>query len=128
MPKYLLDTHTLIWMHQDSPEISPKIKSKLQSHDAGIFLSVASLWEITIKQQSGKLDLQYSLYDIAFYCLDNQIVITPVSLLNLSKYSTLPLLHKDPFDRMIVATAAANNLILVSKDKQLSAYNIEVIW
>ena len=128
MKKYLLDTHTLLWMHDDSREISQEIKDTLSSNDAHLFLSVTSLWEIAIKSQINKLHLEYSLDDIAAYCLDNNILIKPILLYYLNQYSILPLIHKDPFDRMIVATAYADSLTLVSKDKQLSAYNIQVIW
>lgn len=128
MKNYLLDTHTLLWMHDDSKEISQEIKDKLSSKESQLFLSIASLWEITIKQQINKLDLQYSLDDIAAYCLDNSILIKPILLYYLNQLSSLPLIHKDPFDRMIVATAYSDNLTLVSKDRQLSAYNIHVIW
>lgn len=128
MPDYLLDTHTLIWMQDDNDEISVEIRKRVTSTDAKLYLSIASLWEITIKKQIGKLELKYSLDDIAYYCLDNDITITPISLLYLNKYFLLPLLHRDPFDRMIVATASADKLTLISKDKQLSGYNIHVIW
>lgn len=128
MKNYLLDTHTLLWMHDDSKEISQEIKDTLSSNDSQLFLSVASLWEITIKQQINKLHLEYSLDDIAAYCLDNNISIKPILLYYLNQYSLLPLIHRDPFDRVIVATAYSDNLTLVSKDKQLSAYNIQIIW
>ncbi|MEJ7684255.1 MAG: type II toxin-antitoxin system VapC family toxin [Segetibacter sp.] len=128
MKNYLLDTHTLLWMHDDSKEISQEIKDTLSSNDSQLFLSVASLWEITIKQQINKLHLEYSLDDIAAYCLDNNISIKPILLYYLNQYSLLPLIHRDPFDRVIVATAYFDNLTLVSKDKQLSAYNIQIIW
>ena len=124
MKNFLIDTHTLLWMHDDSKEISQEIKDTLSSNESQIFLSIASLWEITIKQQINKLDLQYGLDDIAAYCLDNGILIKPIPLYHLNQLSILPLIHKDPFDRMIVATAYADNLTLVSKDKQLAAYNI----
>jgi PIN domain nuclease of toxin-antitoxin system len=115
-------------MQADSEEFSSTLKATLISEDAVLFLSIASLWEITIKRQSGKLKLEYDLDDIACYCLDNNITIVPISLFHLNQYSSLPPIHKDPFDRMIVATAIANNMSLISRDKKLAAYNINVIW
>lgn len=128
MGKYLLDTHTLLWMHDDSDLISTDLRSILSAKDSRLYLSIASIWEITIKKQIKKLKIDYSLDEIASYCLDNNILILPVSLIYINQYSLLPLIHRDPFDRMIVATSYCDNMILVSKDKQLSAYNISVIW
>lgn len=128
MSKFLLDTHTLIWMHDDSEVISTEIRSLLSSSESALYLSVVSLWEIAIKRQIKKLQIDYSLDDIAFYCLDNNISIQPISLTFLNQYSLLPLIHRDPFDRMIVATAYCEGMALVSRDKQLSEYNIKVIW
>ena len=102
MPKFLLDTHTLLWMHDDSELISSELRSLLSAEDADLYLSVASLGEITIKAQIKKLKIDYSLNDIASYCLHNNISIHPVSLTYLNQYSLLPLIHRDPFDRMIV--------------------------
>lgn len=128
MGKYLLDTHTLLWMHDDSALISENLRNVLSAKNASLFLSIASCWEITIKQQIKKLKLEYNLDEIASYCLDNSINILPVSLTYITQYSLLPLFHRDPFDRMIVATAYCDNLVLVSKDSQLSQYNISVLW
>ncbi|MCW3110078.1 MAG: PilT protein-like protein [Segetibacter sp.] len=128
MGKYLLDTHTLLWMHDDSELISADLRNIRADETSYLHLSIASLWEITIKQQIKKLKIDYTLYEIASYCLDNNIIILPVSLIYINQYSLLPLIHRDPFDRMIVATSYCDEMTLVSKDKQLSAYNISVIW
>jgi PIN domain nuclease of toxin-antitoxin system len=128
MAEYLLDTHTLLWMQDDSELISSNLRDVLSDEESRLHLSIASIWELTIKRQIKKLKLDYSLGEIASYCLDNQIIILPVSLIYINQYSLLPLIHKDPFDRMIVATCYCDNMTLVSKDKQLTAYNIPVIW
>lgn len=128
MGRYLLDTHTLLWMHDDSELISADLRNILAAKDATLYLSIASFWEITIKKQIKKLKIDYSLEEIASYCLDNNIVILPISLSYINQYSLLPLIHRDPFDRMIVATCYFEKLTLVSKDKQLCEYNISVIW
>jgi PIN domain nuclease of toxin-antitoxin system len=128
MTKYLLDTHALLWMQDDSELISTDLRKTLSAKDSHLHLSIASLWEIVIKQQIKKLKLEYSLAEIAAYCLENNIVILPVSLAHITQYSSLPLIHRDPFDRIIVATSLCDSITLVSKDKQLKAYNIPIIW
>ncbi|MCW3111850.1 MAG: PilT protein-like protein [Segetibacter sp.] len=128
MANYLLDTHALLWMQVDSELISSDLRKTLLSEDSRLHLSIASLWEIVIKQQINKLKLDFSLSEIASYCIENNIVILPVSLPYIIHYSSLPLLHTDPFDRMIVATSLCDGFTLISKDTQLSAYKISVIW
>ena len=71
--------------------------------------------------------MDYTINDLAVACMKNDILILPVRLYHINQYSLLPLIHKDPFDRMIVATASSEKLTLISKDRQLSAYNYEVI-
>src|SRR5437868_4339539 len=117
MTNYLLDTHTLLWMHDDSQLISTDLRNILSAQDSLLYLSIASLWEIIIKQQIKKLKIDYTLDEIASYCLDNNILILPLSLIYINQYSLLPLIHRDPFDRMIVATSYCDSMTLVSKDK-----------
>jgi len=80
------------------------------------------------KRNYRKAEIRYTIDNLAAACIKNNIQILPVRLYHLNQLSLLPLIHQDPFDRMIVATAYSDKLILVSKDKQLSAYNIQVIW
>jgi len=93
-----------------------------------LFLSVASLWEITIKFQIGKLKLNISLEDLFNYIDRNQIEIIPINFEHLLTLSELPKHHSDPFDRLLISQAIAENLILISRDKQLKKYKIKQIW
>ncbi|MDJ0659037.1 MAG: type II toxin-antitoxin system VapC family toxin [Crocosphaera sp.] len=101
--KYLLDTHTFLWFVNDSDEISEQLFNLLES-DVDLFLSIASLWEIAIKVNIGKLTLP-KLYAnfISEQIKLNDIEILPISLEHLNLICTLPIYHKDSFDRLIIA-------------------------
>ncbi len=127
MDRYLLDTHTLLWIHEDVKLLSPTVKQIIENPQNIIFTSIASFWEI-IKQNVGKLKLNYSINDLAETCLYNNITISNITLIHLNQLSVLPFLHRDPFDRILIATAYVEQLGFLSKDKIASAYNINVIW
>ncbi|MBE9141714.1 type II toxin-antitoxin system VapC family toxin [Planktothrix mougeotii] len=126
--KYLLDTHTFLWFVNDSEEISEALFNLLES-DVDLLLSIASLWEIAIKVNIGKLSLpkQYAEF-MTEQIRVNDIEIVPVSLENLNHLSTLPLHHKDPFDRLIIAQGLTENLTIISKDSAFNFYEIKIIW
>ncbi|SFQ33186.1 type II toxin-antitoxin system VapC family toxin [Parafilimonas terrae] len=128
MADYLLDTHTLIWMQEGNSELSKKIIDIVTDSEQKLFLSVVSLWEISIKLSKERLKLNYTLDEIVDYCIENQIQIIPIKLHHLNLIKLLPFYHKDPFDRMIIAVAYTDNLFLLSKDSKLSLYNVQTIW
>ena len=93
-----------------------------------VFLSVASLWEITIKHQIKKLELGISLEELFEFVDRNQIEIILINYLHLIQLSSLPLHHGDPFDRLIIAQAISENLKLISKDSIFQKYQVDLIW
>ena len=126
--KFLLDTHTFLWFVNDSDEIPEQLFNLLES-DVDLFLSIASLWEIAIKVNIGKLTLP-KLYAnfVSEQIKLNDIEILPISLEHLNVISTLPLYHKDPFDRLIIAQSLVENLTVISKDSAFDAYPITKLW
>ena len=99
-------------------------------HDpsANLNLSVVSLWELAIKLNIGKLELTYSL-DALMQSLESQgFIWCPITPADLMGYLDLPLYHRDPFDRMIIAQAIARNCTLISSDSVFKAYPVPVIW
>ena len=126
--KYLLDTHTFLWFVNDSEEIPEALYNLLES-DVDLLLSVASLWEIAIKLNIGKLTLpkQYAEF-MSEQIKINDIEILPISLEHLNLLSTLSLHHKDPFDRLIITMALTENLTVISKDSAFDSYGIKIIW
>lgn len=125
---YLLDTHTFLRFVAGSNKLPVTIANKIKDIDQPCFISVASLWEITIKHQLGKLTLNISLEELFNYPQRNQIEIiqiTPDHLLTLSK---LPNHHSDPFDRLIISQTISEDMTLLTIDKTLKKYKIKQQW
>ena len=128
MDKFLLDTHTLLWWHENDSQLSTKVKDIIINPKNTVGVSIISFWEIVIKQTVGKLTLEYSIEELVENCIKSNFRIIPMHFLHLNQLSILPLIHRDPFDRYLIATAMSENLQLLSKDNQFSEYNITVIW
>src|SRR5947208_2751299 len=120
MANYLLDTHAVIWFFEESPQLSGFGHEAIRHYQNNIYLNVASLWEIAIKTNIKKLDLGVTIEEFIFFCKDNYIQILPISSRYLSKYIELPLLHKDPFDRLIVANSLVDDLKIFTKDDKIT--------
>ncbi|MFN5627892.1 MAG: type II toxin-antitoxin system VapC family toxin [Bacteroidota bacterium] len=125
---FILDTHAFLWFVAGDKQLPESIKSKIIDINESCFLSVASLWEITIKNQIGKLTLGLSLEELFEYADRNRIEIIQISNEHLLTLSKLPGHHNDPFDRIIISQAIAENLTLVSKDKGFKKYKIKQQW
>jgi PIN domain nuclease of toxin-antitoxin system len=124
--RYLLDTHTLIWYSQRSSKLSQKAEEIIDDPENAIYVSSASLWEIAIKISLGKLDLSFgNLLDrlemVGFSVLQTDNVY-------LQKLLELPQIHKDPFDRLIIATTQAEDMILISADENIRGYDVRWVW
>ncbi|MCY3721045.1 MAG: type II toxin-antitoxin system VapC family toxin [Candidatus Poribacteria bacterium] len=127
--KYLLDTHTLIWFLTGDKKLSDKARGLIDNPDNRKFLSIASLWEIAIKVSLGKLALNKpfeKLFPEQLYF--NRIEILDVTVGNLIKLTTLPFHHRDPFDRLIIAQAFAEELPIIGADAAFDAYGINREW
>ena len=124
---FLLDTHTLIWTILEDDKITDSTKEILISSD-NLFVSIASLWEIAIKQSIGKLDIIYSIERIADESVKNEIKILDIKPRHLDAIRTLPPIHNDPFDRLIIAQAMTEGMKIITKDGMIPKYDIETIW
>jgi len=89
--QYLLDTHTLLWMQDDNKTLSTTAREILEDSRCNLYLSIASLWEISIKQSLGKLQLEYTLDELSESCLSNNILVLPIQLSALNILKTYPL-------------------------------------
>lgn len=127
--KLLLDTHVLIWLVEGSDSLSQAARQGIENEDNSLYLSIASLWEITIKMSLGKLQLGISLDRVVeSYLLPSGIEIIPIHLNHLLVLRDLPLHHRDPFDRILISQAQAEELTLVSRDRLLSDYPVRILW
>ena len=127
--KLLLDTHVFIWWHSEREKLSFQALKHCQNPKFELFLSIASLWEIQIKQQLGKLELQYPLREmVEMQKQTNQLKLLPIDFNHVLSLQTLPLHHKDPFDRLIIAQAFYENVTIISADQYFINYPIDIIW
>ncbi|MGA7952250.1 MAG: type II toxin-antitoxin system VapC family toxin [Gloeobacterales cyanobacterium] len=126
--KLLLDTHTFLWFINGSAQLSTDAKNLLES-EADLLLSTASLWEIAIKSSLGKLTLPriYGQF-IPQQLSQNEIEVLPISLEHLTVIATLPLHHRDPFDRLLIAQTIVEKVPIVSIDVAFDSYSIDRIW
>ena len=127
--KLLLDTNAFLWMALGAQELSPAAARAIADAGNEKRLSVVSLWEIAIKWGLGKLELNEPFAALlARVDAMRMIERLPIADAHLLRYATLPLHHRDPFDRMLVAQCQAENLPLVSSDDTLDAYGIKRLW
>jgi PIN domain nuclease of toxin-antitoxin system len=133
MVNYLLDTHALIWLYFEEERIPQRLLEEFAKPSTKVFVSAISFWEISIKFQSGRLNLgNQSPQDLLNACKKNNIIIEDISTeLTSTFYNLTATYHKDPFDRMLIWQAIQNNFTLVTIDKNIQLYKSEglkTIW
>jgi PIN domain nuclease of toxin-antitoxin system len=126
--KYLLDTHAIIWYFEDSPALPQKIAEIIDNPQTDICISSVSLWEIAIKMNLGKLKLSLSLADLLHSIRTRDFLIMQIEDAHLNKLSELPSLHKDPFDRFLIASANAEGLTIITADDNIKKYDVLWVW
>lgn len=122
--RLLLDTHILIWAVLDDPSLSAKHRDLLTSSGAEIYVSAVSVWEIAIKRALGKLLVPMDIFDQARAAGCQPL---SVSWEHARAVEALPSHHGDPFDRMLIAQAKLEELTLVTADRQLAAYDVDLL-
>ncbi|HBK99372.1 MAG TPA: PIN domain nuclease [Microcoleaceae bacterium UBA10368] len=127
MNRLLLDTHALIWFVSNDPNLPVSTRDQIESAD-DVFLSIASLWEMAIKLNIGKLPLQGNFEDIEPQLIAAGITILPLTFADTVQFRYLPLHHRDPFDRILVAQAIHHSLVLISRDVAFDAYDLQRVW
>lgn len=127
--KLLLDTHAFIWWDSEPSKLPSQVLDACRNSNNQIVLSVASVWEMQIKLQLGKLHLKHSLAEIVQgQQQTNNLKILDVTLLHVLALERLPTHHKDPFDRILVSQTNVENATLVSKDKLFEKYSVRLLW
>ena len=126
--KLLLDTHIFIWWADQPEKLTPDALSALENEANDLLLSVASVWEMQIKTQLGKLKLRLPLKELVKNQEDtNDLTVSPVTLTHVLALDTLPFHHNDPFDRLLIAQSIAEELTIVTADSQFSAYSVKLL-
>jgi PIN domain nuclease of toxin-antitoxin system len=125
----LLDTHAFLWFVFDDPRLSSTAEATLGDPRVTKLLSVTSLWEIVIKSQLRKLRLGMGLEQFfEVYVTGSELELVALELGHLLGYHALPLAHRDPFDRMLVAQARALRVPVLTADPAFAPYDVKVIW
>ncbi len=127
MTNLLLDTHVFIWYSESDPKLSNLLKIEIETADR-VYLSIASLWEIAIKLSIGKLSLRSNYESIEASLEPAGINLLPISFADTVQVINLPLHHRDPFDRILIAQSLDRSLTIVSCDAVFSQYPIQVRW
>ena len=126
--KLLLDTHIFIWWADQPERLSPSTLSALEDEANELLLSVASVWEMQIKIQLGKLKLSLPLKELVKNQQEtNDLTVSPVALTHVLALDALPYHHKDPFDRLLIAQGIEEGLTIVTADSQFSAYSVKLL-
>lgn len=120
----LLDTHTLIWALENSPKLCKAAKDAIIDGRNIVFVSAATVWEISIKRTLGKLEAPDNIL--------NEIDIHRFTLLDMTALHAdaagrLPNIHADPFDRMLIAQAQLENMVLITRDQHIPKYNVKCL-
>ena len=127
--RYLLDTHIFKWLDSEPDKLSPKVASLCTDQANQLALSLASIWELQIKFQIGKLKLNKPLITIIQEQQRlNQIELLPVTFQHILYLDNLPLNHRDPFDRILIAQAISEGLTLITHDSVFSQYPVQIEW
>ena len=128
MSSFLLDTHTWIWMLEDSPRLRPRTRELILDEGHELLLSVASVWEIAMKRSRGMIDLPLRTEAEVRAQLDvTRVDAVPVEPGDAVAAGALPPHHRDPFDRMIVAQAQRRGVAILTVDPSIAAYDVDVI-
>ena len=125
---FLLDTHAMIWFLNGDENLSDKAKRTILKEDNQGFISIASIWEIAIKLSLNKIELKNGFSNFLKLIENNGFEILPISFSHLIILSNLEFIHRDPFDRMLIAQAISEKMNIISKDEQIRNYNCKTIW
>jgi PIN domain nuclease of toxin-antitoxin system len=123
--RFLIDSNALLWWRAASSSLSRSAFAAIGDPSNEVLISIAALWEITIKISVGKLKLEKELEAIVD---EEGLVILPVEFNHLRFLETLPRLHRDPFDRMMIAQALAEGMPIATADRIFAAYGVQIVW
>jgi PIN domain nuclease of toxin-antitoxin system len=127
--KLLMDTHAFIWWANEPDRLSQRALEHCENPGNNLILSVASIWEMQIKIQLGKMKLHMPIRElIESQCETNDLEVLPVVYNHVMGLDNLPPIHNDPFDRLLVAQAITENLCLISRDKKITQYPCKSLW
>jgi PIN domain nuclease of toxin-antitoxin system len=126
--QYLVDTQSFIWFVEDDDKLPTHIRNLMENAEKPLVISIASLWEITIKTSLGKLRLSVDITTLIKSIVRNGFTILPIEPEHLITLSTLDFIHRDPFDRIIIAQSIHSGMPVISSDDIFSLYPVTRVW
>lgn len=127
--RLLLDTHTFLWWDKQRSNLSHTALSILQNKANTLYLSVASVWEMQIKHQLGKLNISPSIdVLVSQQQQHNDLQVISIEIRYIMALYRLPMAHRDPFDRLLIATALVENMTILTADAVFNSYPVAVVW
>jgi PIN domain nuclease of toxin-antitoxin system len=125
----LLDTHTILWWVNEYEKLSHEAKSMLLNETHALYISIVSTWEIAIKVSLGRMTELHGGVKTFFAKVESMpVYILPITPQHIEIVETLPVIHRDPFDRLLVSTAKADNLTILTADENIHKYDVPVVW
>lgn len=128
MTEVLLDTHALVWWLEEKEKLSSRARAIIADPETVVFVSAASAWELAIKARIGKFRSPQLVRNLGRAIQDEDFVELPISVEEALRAGSLTGPHSDPFDRMLVAQAQANDIPVVSVDKCFDDYGVSRLW
>jgi PIN domain nuclease of toxin-antitoxin system len=129
MMNFLLDTHVFLWMAAYPEKLSPRVEKIVLNSENSLFFSIVSLWEMQIKIQLGKLDLDMPLVELWHgQQAKSLLMLLPAKEEHVWTLAKLPQFHKDPFDRLLIAQSLSENMSFITTDGIIIKYDVKVVW
>lgn len=125
---YILDTHALIWFLNGDNKLFKPARDNIENQNYLKTVSVASIWEIAIKISLGKFKFEKGFRKFLQLVVDNGFEIIPIRFEHAMIVSNLEFIHRDPFDRLIIAQAISNNFTIIIKDENIIKYDVITLW
>jgi PIN domain nuclease of toxin-antitoxin system len=126
--KLLLDTHAFLWFVSGDARLSRRARGAMEKEGTELILSVASVWEMAIKANLGRLTLPLPVGEYIAEKIEHGFRVLPVELAHAAAVESLPSHHRDPFDRLLVAQSKVERIPIVSSDSIFRDYQVEVLW
>ncbi|MCL2054087.1 MAG: type II toxin-antitoxin system VapC family toxin [Oscillospiraceae bacterium] len=126
--KCLLDTQIILWLFENNVKLSEKAKINVFNPANQCFVSVISLWEVALKMNIGKYKFPGGFSALRQLVYDNYFEVLPIKDEHIEKLFTLPFHHRDPFDRLIIGAALAENMTLITSDEEIQKYEVEWVF
>ena len=125
---YLADTHVLLWASEEPENLSKKARKALEDGTRPVWFSIASVWEVAVKIRLKNLKLDGSVTEWVRALQNHGFQLLPIQPSHTETVSVLPLHHRDPFDRLLIAQAMGEDLEVITSDRAFKRYSINVVW